>query len=68
MDLQSKSVVDLRRDIKKLMFNSDNIPAVVVEDQQRFTMIMAAFHNYERVVSFNDYYLIRAYHILFRVH
>ena len=49
---QSKPVADLEADIKKLMFTSDKTPLVVVEDQGRFTMIMAALHNYERVVSF----------------
>ena len=52
LGFQSKPVADLKADIKKLMFtSSDKTPLVVVEDQGRFTMIMAALHNYEKVVS-----------------
>ena len=49
--IKSKPAADLKADIMKLMFSYDKTPLVVVEEQGRFTMIMAALHNYEKVVS-----------------
>ncbi len=54
MGFQSKAASDLKAEVKKLMFSPDKTPLVIVEDQGRFTMVMAAFHNYEKVVSVTD--------------
>ena len=51
MGLVSKVVSDLKTAINRLMYSSDNIPVPVVEDQGRFIMVMATFHQYERNVS-----------------
>ena len=45
-----KEVLNLETEIKKLMYSLDNTPVSVVEDQGRFTEVMAAFHQYERTV------------------
>jgi len=52
MGFLSKAAADFKNEIKKLMFSSDKTPVPVVEDQGRFAMIMAAFHQYERAVRF----------------
>ena len=51
MGLLSKAASDLKAEIKRLMYSSDKTPVPVVEDQGRFIMVMAAFHQYERNVS-----------------
>ena len=47
---QSKPAADLKVEVKRLMFR-DERPVPVVYDQAKFSMIMSAFHNYERQVS-----------------
>ena len=42
----------LKAEIKRLMYSLDNTPVSVVEDQGRFTEVMAAFHQYERIVRY----------------
>ncbi len=47
---QSKPAADLKVEVKRWMFR-DERPVQVVLDQAKFSMIMSAFHNYERQVS-----------------
>ena len=50
MGLFNKEAFDLEAEIMRLMYSLDNTPVSVVEDQGRFTEVMAAFHKYERTV------------------
>ena len=47
---QSKQVTELRTEIKRLMFVEKH-PIVVSENVAKFTLLMSAFHNYEKAVS-----------------
>lgn len=51
LGLGKSSTIDLKSEVKKLMFTSDKRPVPICEDQAKFTMIMAAFSNYEKQVS-----------------
>ena len=50
LGLQSKPAVELKADIKKWMFN-DKTPLLMLDDQTRFSTVMSAFHNYEKMVG-----------------
>ena len=50
MGLIPKVELDLKAEIKRLMYSLDNTPVSVVENQGRFTEVMAAFYQYERNV------------------
>ena len=48
---QSKQVNDLRVELKRLMFTAtEKNPLPVANDTSKFTMLMSAFNNYEKMV------------------
>ena len=50
LGFNTKSSMDLKNEVKRLMFSSDREPVVVSNDDARFIMVMSAFTAYEKQV------------------
>ncbi len=47
----SSTTINLKAELKKLMFTGDKKPAPVSNDPAKFTMVMSILTNYEKNVS-----------------
>ena len=54
----STQMTELKTEIKRLMFTSDEQPIVISNDRQKFKEVMCAFHKYERAVSIQSLLLL----------